>query len=679
MVDVAVAVQPDHIKKLIRPSMLAKAVCELVWNSLDADAKNISVCFSKNALGGIEGVVVADDGTGIRRSACTTAFGRLGGSWKATAGYSERDHRPLHGANGEGRFRAYALGVQVEWSTVADDLDGRWRTRITGQKQAPEVFHIDDGRAVSEPTGTVVTVTGVETPLTVLVTPRTRAVILAEFVRHLMRYPDISIVLDERRLQVEEAVVKRSELTFSDPAGRGASIPLEIIEWKEAFARELVLCDERGFALIEFPAAVQASNFYFSAYVSWPGFDRGEVALADMGHERYGPVVTAARRELRTFFDTRSKERIRQIVDEWKREDVYPFQDRPRDAVERTKRDLFDVVAVQALPGIARDRRAKRLSLRLIKEALEHSPSTLHRVLEDVLDLGDDELNDLARLLDRTSLGSVISAAQTVSDRLDFLRSLELLLFDPGLKKTVLERSQLHRILAAEPWVFGEGFALSVDDQGLKEVLRRHLEHLGRSTLNLADVPVAERTTAIVDLMLSKTVQNSERQHHLVVELKRPAVTVGYRERHQIESYAMAVAGDPRFRDAETTWDFVLVANDLSDDMKRLTRKKGQPRGLIHTDDEMDLRIWIQGWGSIIEARRRELHFYREKLQVDPTRDDALEFLQKKHSGYIPPSISGREPTLDALGVPLPASPTTHADAASPDRDVSRGSLTGTP
>ena len=59
-----VQAQADHIESLFRSSPAA-AVEELVWNALDADAKEVKVDLVTNPLGAVEAVRVSDDGTGI--------------------------------------------------------------------------------------------------------------------------------------------------------------------------------------------------------------------------------------------------------------------------------------------------------------------------------------------------------------------------------------------------------------------------------------------------------------------------------------------------------------------------------------------------------------------------------------------------------------------------------------
>lgn len=636
-----VKLEPDHLHRLARPSQQVTAIAELIWNALDADASDVRVEFKRNELDAIEAITVIDNGTGIEASECTSMFGSLGGSWKARSGVTQVEQRPLHGRDGEGRFRAFALGSEVEWTTIANDtVRGRLQTRIRATVQRPDRFSIDEAQATEEPTGTRVHINGQRTSVESISSEKARRRLTREFALYLMRFPHVTLMYDSERIDPNSLIDRDNEVDLKSPDNR--PVKLRVIEWKEELPRELVLCDEHGFSLDSQPPRIQAPDFWFTAYISWAGFDRQGVILAELDPV-YESILSASRYWLRGYFRDRTRERTRKAVESWKLEGVYPFMGDPQNKVEATKRDLFDIVAVQAIPGLGVERKAKKLSLRLIRESLERSPSSLKTVLREVLDLPSQQLDELANLLDRTSLSALITASQVVSDRLDFLRSLELLLFDKKFKNEILERSQLHRMLAAEPWIFGEEYALAVDDQSIKEVLRRHVQNLGRNELNLEDIQFEDRTRGVVDLMLAKTVQDSTRQHNLIVELKRPNLTAGYSERQQIESYAMAVSNDARFHDTETKWDFVLLANDVSKDIRKLSHKRNQPPGLIHDDEELDLRVWIRRWGSLIEERRRALHFYREKLELDPARDQAIEYLKRKHAQFLPESLSETE------------------------------------
>ena len=80
--DIYVQAKADHIASLARATPLS-AVEELVWNALDADAREVRVDLVQNALGGIDAVRVSDDGTGIDAERPTLPSARLAAAGSA--------------------------------------------------------------------------------------------------------------------------------------------------------------------------------------------------------------------------------------------------------------------------------------------------------------------------------------------------------------------------------------------------------------------------------------------------------------------------------------------------------------------------------------------------------------------------------------------------------------------
>ncbi len=62
---ISVQVADDHLKKIAVPRKAVDALSEIVWNSLDADALNVTVSRTDNGLGGIDRIKVTDEGSGI--------------------------------------------------------------------------------------------------------------------------------------------------------------------------------------------------------------------------------------------------------------------------------------------------------------------------------------------------------------------------------------------------------------------------------------------------------------------------------------------------------------------------------------------------------------------------------------------------------------------------------------
>lgn len=102
---VSVAVRDDFVARQTKAKPVP-ALAELLWNSLDGDATEVSVEFGHDDLaGGMSKIIVYDSGDGFSRSDARALFGNLGGSWKRHIRQTKRNHRMIHGQEGRGRSR----------------------------------------------------------------------------------------------------------------------------------------------------------------------------------------------------------------------------------------------------------------------------------------------------------------------------------------------------------------------------------------------------------------------------------------------------------------------------------------------------------------------------------------------------------------------------------------------
>lgn len=612
-----------------------KAISELIWNALDADANTIDVKLQTNEVGGVTQITVTDDGHGISEEDVRDSFSRLGGSWKASAACT-RGGRALHGREGRGRFLAARIAGRARWNSVAESGDGgRRRLVVEINKSTLDNVDVQDAVATQDPTGTVVVLSDFDAPPTGLGGSSVADSLTGEFALHLTRYP-VEITYDGLPIDPRALQASSASYVLAVPDDREAH--LDVVEWTKPMERRLFLCTKDGISLSEMQPGVQAAGFEFTAYVRWEGFAAdGALDLAELGSGPTADVIESAREKLREHFRERAAERQREVIEAWKRDNVYPYQATPANEVERTSRELFDVVAFTAREAIGAEVRTQKFTLRLLREALERDPGHLRRVLEEVLELDAARLADLNQLLDRTTLAAIVAAARSISDRLDFLRALEEIIHEPGVQRRVLERSQLHRILATETWIFGEEYHLLADDESLTNVLRRHLRELERDDLASEHVTDAHGRTRIVDLMLGKSLEHAaNRREHLVIELKRPSVTVGHKEVAQIRDYAQAVAADDQFDKAKTQWDFWIISTSMDDAIRRQANQRNREPGLLDEYDDLNVRIWAKTWGEVIQEATHRMKFVRQQLEYTSGRDEAIQYLHDRHQEFVP-------------------------------------------
>jgi len=124
----------DYLEKVARTRDPIKANSEFVWNALDADATRISVEFGLNVLGGIEEIVVRDNGIGISRAHAERDFGNL-----AIPGNARRIERRSF----SGRCTARRAGVGYAFSDLHQHAD---LLAVADYSVVPEYLFGGDGK-----------------------------------------------------------------------------------------------------------------------------------------------------------------------------------------------------------------------------------------------------------------------------------------------------------------------------------------------------------------------------------------------------------------------------------------------------------------------------------------------------------------------------------------------------
>jgi len=315
-----VQAQADHIASLAKASPLS-ALEELVWNALDADAREVRIDLVTNPLGAVEAVRVSDDGTGIDVLKVDSTFGSLGGSWKRDGQGTPLNHRRLHGRHGRGRFKALALGLSVEWRTTVRTGGELMSYVLKGDESTPGVFELDAASVVGPATGTEVYISGARANCdSLLNATETVQGLASKFALYLKSYPDVRIFFNG--LPVTPVIVQKRTTDYKVALENGAEAKLELIEWKRKFvgSGRLVFAGPDGFQLHDMSAGVRSGGASFTAYLVSPRFPalNAENALVmDELNPEVRMYVDAAKKVMKAHFVAFAAEREEAFLKEW--------------------------------------------------------------------------------------------------------------------------------------------------------------------------------------------------------------------------------------------------------------------------------------------------------------------------------------------------------------------------
>ena len=183
--------------------------------------------------------------------------------------------RMLHGQDGRGRFKAFALGATVNWKVVYKDDKGQpyqydiailereiSLVRVSGEEQIPNAT-----------TGVIVTVSELKQYFSSLKPENAVQNLIEVFGIYLKDYRDVSITYSGEMIESALAIQKEwktdlSPITDEDDIQHPVS--LEVIEWRRSTKRALYLCNAQGFPLSQVDSRFHVGDFHFSAFpIEW--------------------------------------------------------------------------------------------------------------------------------------------------------------------------------------------------------------------------------------------------------------------------------------------------------------------------------------------------------------------------------------------------------------------------
>ena len=654
-----IEITQEHFERSIKGSP-REAIKELIWNSCDADAKNIEVSFSYDGMEGnemVSDIYVKDDGHGIAFESIEEYFGKFGRSQK-----TYRDKSPggriYHGKLGQGRYKSLTAGNFVDWFSVFRDKAGALLSceiKICAGSRMDISYSEAPEKTDADHTGTTVHIHGIPEEragsITTMAEPEEMIPdLLTTFAPYLLAYTDITIKYNGVTVDPARQIKKQGEktLVFEQEGKQPVEARVVAISWKQAQFAKIYICGSSGVVYDEKDYA-PLKKTATSVYLMGDHFEkmhRENLLAMGAADPAYAFFEDEAKRFVKEFVGEQEADDAAAEIGRIKVEGVYPYQGEPEDEVTKAERDVFDVLAVEvnrAVPQLkSAHRETKKLTYRLMREAINTNPTSIKAILTEVFNLTQQQQDDLAELLTHTHLPEIIDTAKTVSDRLVFLQVLEQMVYS-DIGKPIKERTQFHKVLLKELWVFGEKYTLGTSDQSLKNLLIEHIKCLGRDELVPAIPPEAvEDLTRIPDICLFRQICPSyEHFEHLVIELKRPTLTLTKKEVDQIEDYAMTVAANPLFDKDTTKWKFILLGKEFDSYVENRLRNRTQGEGNLFDDGRIS--ISVLKWSSVIQENKFKYEFLRKKLnhQLSDDPNFASDYLRTKHAELFPAEKEG--------------------------------------
>lgn len=645
----------EGIKKHFKSTDPIQAVFELVWNGFDAGAKEVFVDFKKNRLGAVESVTVQDSGTGIDFERPEENFGLFNDSAKKL-------DVSQHGAHGRGRLAFHRLARRAVWHTRRGD------SAATITVDAQDIKHftvtaVENSELSSS--GTLVVLDGLHKDL-----PEGDVLYRSfgnTFGWYLALHPDKALRVEGRSISVPE-----HERTSTEISVGNFNFKLDVRRWISKPNDEksyVYLADSQGRTVhIQLSSLNNKKSFFTSVFVTsewadkfFPDADLINQATHTLDSRTWLEVEKEVSKVTRAIYEEFLRKEADNKVAQYEECGYFPSYAglskidadwRLNNAKELIK-NIY--IADPALFSLGK-RQAKVLIRLLDRLAVSNENDALWEILNGVLDLDHDSASRLAAQLQQTTLENIVNTIELLQRRLQTIHELRHLMDNHYAE--VLETPDLQRIIESHTWLFGPQYELLGAEEAtfskLAKSMRDSLKGVGEVDVDdLEGDATVSGANRQPDLFLARKVPSFDSYGRMIyrcvlVEIKRPSVSLNVKHLRQLDDYAALIKKYPAFTSDNMRFELLLVGRKISDADSEITDRlqsmaaRGE-RGLVLDDGKT--KRYVLNWYTLLDGHElanqaliESLRLKREDLSGRP-KDELLGSLHRPSS----PPVQGAD------------------------------------
>lgn len=663
-----ILITPEGIKTNLKNVKPLEAICEYIWNGFDAGASQIKVYLHTNELGLINMVSVIDNGVGIVYHELPYKFQPFNESKKA--GKSSRSNHSLpHGRKGIGRLTFFSFAQMARWETVYEKDGKRYQYYIDMNKDSLNEYDDNGGNEPVETSNSV----GTKVTFTQLIT-LSKDEIIDEIKNEFFWFIELNknnqyeIWVDNKRISYEDIVVNRTELDMKQ-FKLEHEYDVIFVQWNRSLGQEyskFYFIDSNNKERYKEATRLnkKSDEFYHSVYIKSSFFDEfrfenteieGQIGIfPNKNNPEFKVLIEVINRYLVKFRKNYLKEASDKYIDSLIKKEVYPEFDKNNFMDMYRKKELDNLVETlyTAQPKIftGLNDENKKIMIHLLQLIMDNSNKPeLFEVLQQVIDLDEDEIKELAEVLKYTTLNNITKVIKLLQDRIKVIQGLKEIVFDD--KQFAKEVEHIQEIVEKHYWLFGEQYSLITAaepdfEQALKGLL---IATKGDDSKVIID---HEDKNKEMDIYMIRQDRRGNVTENVVVELKRPTVPLGEEQLSQVKKYMRVIKSDDRFNASNVKWTYFLVGNRynkngyIQDEIDG-HRALGEPH-LVHADRNGNNKIYVLTWSDIFDEFSLRHDYLMCKLELEK------EIWLKKHDSIenVVEDIKENSATLDSALIP---------------------------
>lgn len=650
------------------------ALCELINNSIQADAKNIEISIDYNSgadliQSPIKSIVIKDDGNGVTYSEFEKKILDIGTTVKK-------------GGQGIGRFGALQIGSSMEIETVGFDEEVNKYSRVLFQLNADDiqVAHVDelelkvDFEYLSEKINPYykISIGNLYHGRQEKVANKNKIVVqlLNQNVRQAIfeKYPTeifnqlVQFVINGKKLRKEEFVIDTptiKEPIYVDKKGVENKMIFSFYNIRLNLNKVKAFLRTENAGLLTVALEYTYSSDWYTPdlgtwfiYIDSPLFTSDLFRNLDMdtlGEEDAKKLKEFFKATINDFFKARNK-RFEKFLTLLENDKAYPYShDKP---TSYTQEILFKKVAY-LVEGehqiLKKDDKIRNFLYPLIDKAIGNGQ--IEDIFTSILKLSPDNIEKFHALLQKTDLEDVVHFTNQVANKLEFLSFLHDLIYGE-ISGVLKERNQLHKIIEKELWLFGEAYngtpKLWSDKQIgkiLDELRTKYFKYEpSHDDDNMIDDMNVEGIKNITDLFFfNEKILDDAKKEILVVELKSPKCAISKKELSQIDDYAYTIESYSGLPKENVKYKLILISSKVTDFAKsklKSARQKYDKPFLYNVSAEKDIEVYVMEWSELIDQNKRKLGYLSTTLKIKDKSVKAK--FEKEYPDIIDEKVSAR-------------------------------------
>lgn len=622
------------------------AIMEYIWNGFDADATKIDLNYKVNELGGISEIRIADNGSGINFENIENTFGAfLSSEKRETKNFIDN----IHGSKGKGRFSFMCFAHYCKWKTVYTDGKEFYKYSIDMDNINKKEYEISDKeKANVNICGTEVIINGIDNLLEDnLNCYNFEECLLNNFswYLYLNKEKKYSLNINGKSLDyqkfIDDTLSEDYEIEISD-----FKFKVCFIKWLKDVKSKYYfhMLDEnntqkyKAFTRynnngIDFIHSVYVSSTYFNDFEPLKKDDTdGQISLINNKEYQKNEKDVIYKEliyELDKIVTNKCKEFLRvnsnKLIGDLEKEKVFPKFSNDKYGKIR-KKDLVEIVkevyCVQ--PKIFRKANPEQKKtvigfLNLLLDSDERK--NIITIMESITNLTKEERENLARLLEKTTLNNIVKTIKMLDDRNQIIEDLKGIVFKG--EQTTNERNHIQKIMEKNFWIFGEQYHLVTADKNFEKALKEYVYILdGTEEKEQYKIKNQERLRRMDIFMCAKRpldlyLESSIIEENIVLELKAPYVPIDKKIFRQIEDYMDLIREEPKFNSVKREWKFYAVSNKVDDFIKG-KYEENKNKGFPFLVKELgNFKIFIMTWDDVFKNFEHKYRYLYDKLNFE--------------------------------------------------------------